>query len=63
MLKCNRCDGRVFVDRQYTTAEHIETACITCGHRKFYHPPSATKEGQWILQKEKSRAKHTITNL
>jgi predicted nucleic acid-binding Zn-ribbon protein len=63
MLNCNRCSGRVFVDRQFSNSDHIETSCIVCGDRKFYHPPSATKEGQWILQKEKSRAKHTITNL
>ena len=63
MLKCTKCGGRVFVDRQYTTVDHLETACILCGERKFYHPPSSTKEGQWILQKEKFRAKLTITNL
>jgi hypothetical protein len=63
MLKCSKCHGRVFVDRQYTSTDHIETSCLTCGNRKFYHPVGATKEGQWILQKERFRAKHTITNL
>lgn len=63
MLKCKRCKGRVFVDRQYTAIDHVETSCIVCGDRVFYHPPLETSEGQWILQKEKSRAKHTITNL
>jgi predicted nucleic acid-binding Zn-ribbon protein len=63
MLKCTKCKGRVFVDRQYTTVDHLETSCVTCGNRTFYHPPSATSEGQWILQKETYRAKHTITSL
>jgi hypothetical protein len=63
MLNCYKCNGRVFVDRQYTTVDHLETACVLCGNRTFYHPPSETKEGKWLLQKEKSRAKHTITNL
>jgi hypothetical protein len=63
MLKCKKCNGRVFVDRQYTSTDHIETACLICGNRQFYHPVAATKEGQWILQKEKFRAKHTITSL
>jgi hypothetical protein len=63
MLKCKRCSGRVFVDRQYSNLDHIETSCITCGNRTFYHPPSATKEGAWILQRERYKAKHTITNL
>lgn len=63
MLKCRKCNGRVFVDRQYSAIDHIETFCIVCGNRVFYHPPLATSEGQWILQKEKSRAKHIITNL
>jgi predicted nucleic-acid-binding Zn-ribbon protein len=63
MLKCFKCDGRMFVDRQYTTVDHVETFCIKCGSRKFFHPPSATSEGIWILQKERSRAKSTITPL
>lgn len=63
MLKCKKCNGRVFVDRQYSSVEHIETSCIVCGNRVFYHPPSKTSEGQWILQKEISLAKNTIVNL
>lgn len=63
MLKCERCNGKIFVDRQYTTIEHVEIYCIMCGFRYFYHPPSSTSEGQWIIQQEKLRAKHTITPL
>jgi hypothetical protein len=63
MIFCQRCTGRMFVDRQYTNVDHLETYCIRCGHRKFFHPPSESQEGKWLLLKEKSRAKNTIENL
>lgn len=63
MLKCSKCHGRIFIDRQYTTIDHIETFCVSCGDRKYYHPPQNSKEGTWLLQKEKLRAKVTMTNL
>jgi hypothetical protein len=53
----------VFLDRQYTAINHIETFCVSCGDRQFYHPPENSKEGRWLLQKEKLRAKVTMTNL
>ena len=63
MIFCKRCKNRMLVDRQYTTSEHLETYCLGCGARKFFHPPSESTEGQWLLQKEKHRAKYTIANL
>lgn len=63
MVKCFKCNGRMFVDRQYTSSNHIEIFCISCGDRKFFHPPHETSEGRWILQKEISLAKNTIVNL
>ena len=63
MIFCKRCKNRIFIDRQYTTIEHIETYCIGCGDRKFFHPPDNSSEGKWLLQKEKLRAKYTITSL
>jgi len=63
MLNCKRCSGRIFIDRQYTTTGHIEIFCVMCGFRKFYHPPTESQEGKWLLLKEKSRAKNTITSL
>ena len=62
-MKCLKCNGRVFIDRQYTTVGHIEIYCIVCGKRKFFHPPDASKEGKWILAKEVYRAKTTMTPL
>jgi hypothetical protein len=62
-MNCKKCDGKMFVDRIHTNIDHLETYCIRCGNRKFYHPPSDSAEGTWLLQKEKSKAKHTIANL
>jgi hypothetical protein len=63
MLKCDKCHKRMFLDRQYTKADHLETFCLTCGSRKFFHPPTDSNEGQWLLKKEALRAKVTITPL
>ncbi len=63
MLVCGKCKGRVFIDRQYTSVDHMETFCVMCGFRKFYHPPTQSQEGKWLLLKERSRAKSTITSL
>jgi hypothetical protein len=63
MISCKKCKGRMFVDRQYSSINHVEIYCVMCGFRKFFHPPEETREGAWILQSEKSKAIHTITSL
>jgi DNA-directed RNA polymerase subunit RPC12/RpoP len=63
MLKCEKCKSRMFVDRQYSSSTHLETYCIMCGHRRFFNPPQNSSEGRWLLEKEASRAKATITHL
>ena len=63
MLVCDKCKRNMFVDRQYTSAGHLETYCMYCGFRKFFHPPEDSKEGLWLLKKERLRAKATISNL
>lgn len=63
MIKCVKCNGRMFVDRQYTEINNIELFCIVCGSRKFFHPPSQTLEGQWLLKRELLRAKNTMSHL
>jgi hypothetical protein len=62
-MLCKKCGGRVFIDRQYSTIDHMETFCILCGKRTFFHPPSQSLEGRWLLEKEKSRVKNTMTSL
>lgn len=53
----------MFIDRQYSTVGHIETYCLYCGYRKFFHPPEDSEEGLWLLKKEQLRAKDTISSL
>ncbi len=63
MIKCKKCNGRMFIDRQYTEINNLELYCILCGARKFFHPPSNSQEGQWLLKKEQLRAKNTMSHL
>lgn len=64
MLYCKKCNGRVFVDRMYNAENHIETFCIICGARKFYHNWGPDdREAQWLLETEKKRAKITVSPL
>ena len=63
MLICNKCHRKMFIDRQYNSTMHIETFCLYCGNRKFFHPPQNTEEGLWLLKKEALRAKATISPL
>jgi DNA-directed RNA polymerase subunit RPC12/RpoP len=63
MIYCRKCNGRMMVDREYSSDAHMEIFCIRCGSRRFFHPPSESKEGTWLLQREKLRAKSIITSL
>lgn len=64
MLKCKKCKGRLFVDRAYTALNHIETFCIKCGNRNFYHNfTEEDKEAQWLLKIEQMRAATSISSL
>jgi len=62
MLICKKCKGRVFIDRAFTAENHIETFCIVCGSRKFYHDwEPSNQEAEWLLAAEKKRAATTIS--
>lgn len=53
MLNCKKCKGRMFVDRVFTSHDHLEVFCIVCGKRDIYHPPSKFERNvQWLHQKE-----------
>ena len=39
MMTCQRCGGRVFIDRVFSQKLHMELFCIMCGRR-------------WMLNKE-----------
>lgn len=58
MLKCKKCNGKIFVDRIFTQYDHLEIFCINCGYRKIFHPPSQFgKMVQWLDQIEKALMK------
>lgn len=63
MINCTRCNGRMFIDRQYTEVNNLELYCIICGSRKFFHPPSNSQEGKCLLKREQLRAKATMSSL
>lgn len=64
MIKCKRCGGRIFIDRVYSSTNHIEIFCILCGFRKFYHNAFKDDEtAKWLLMMEISRAKQSISQL
>jgi hypothetical protein len=63
MIPCKKCKRKMFVDRVYNSISHIETYCLHCGTRVFYHPPENSVEGKWLLAVEKIRAKNTISLL
>ena len=63
MLICSKCKSRMFIDRTFSSVNHLEVYCLTCGSRKFLNPPENSKEGRWLLKKEQLRAKATISPL
>jgi DNA-directed RNA polymerase subunit RPC12/RpoP len=42
MMTCQRCNGRVFIDRVFSQKLHMELFCIMCGKR-------------WMINKETNR--------
>ena len=63
MIRCNKCSRKMIVDRVYNSISHLEIYCLMCGSRKFFHPPSDSEEGRWLLKKEIERAKNTMSLL
>ena len=53
----------MFIDRTFSSVNHLEVYCLTCGNRKFLNPPENSKEGRWLLKREQLRAKATISPL
>jgi DNA-directed RNA polymerase subunit RPC12/RpoP len=63
MIKCSKCSKTMMIDRIYNSISHLEIFCLLCGSRKFFHPPSESEEGRWLLKKEIERAKITMSPL
>ena len=51
-MHCKKCDGRVFIDRCFSSSTHVELFCSMCGKRWFVKKESSGL-GKWLSQKEK----------
>jgi hypothetical protein len=56
MMKCSRCQGRVFVDRVFSQKLHIELFCILCGKRWMINKDTSAL-GRWLEKVEKNKLK------
>jgi hypothetical protein len=56
MMKCQRCNGRVFVDRVFSQKLHIELFCILCGKRWMINKES-NRFGKWLNDQEQTNSK------
>jgi hypothetical protein len=51
----------MFIDRAFTETNHMETFCIRCGARTFYHNFDKTNgEAAWLWQMEKKKMAASI---
>ena len=56
MMKCNKCGGRVFVDRVFSQKLHVELFCIMCGKRWMINKDTSPL-GRWLEQIELEKQK------
>jgi hypothetical protein len=57
MMKCQRCKGRVFVDRVFSQKLHIELFCILCGKRWMINK-ELNSFAKWLDQNDRAHAKN-----
>lgn len=51
-MLCKKCDGRVFVDRVFTSTTRVELFCLMCG-RRWMISTDRNRFAQWLHKKEK----------
>lgn len=51
---CNKCKGRVFVDRTFSEKRHVELFCLMCGKR-WMLDKERTQLGRWLNSLENLR--------
>jgi DNA-directed RNA polymerase subunit RPC12/RpoP len=56
MMRCQKCQGRVFVDRVFSQKLHMELFCIMCGKRWMVNKDT-NAFGRWLEQKDREYAK------
>jgi hypothetical protein len=57
MIKCQKCGGRVFVDRVFSQKLHVELFCILCGKRWMINKETSAF-GRWLERKDSEHAKN-----
>ena len=57
MMNCEKCGGRVFVDRVFSQKSHMELFCIMCGKRWMMNKETS-KLGKWLEKTEQHQSKH-----
>ena len=55
-MSCQKCKGRVFVDRVFSQKLHVELFCILCGKRWMVNKDTSAF-GRWLEQKDKEHGK------
>lgn len=55
-MRCQKCQGRVFVDRVFSQKLHMELFCIMCGKRWMVNKDT-NAFGRWLEQKDREYAK------
>ena len=61
MMTCQRCKGRVFIDRVFSQKLHMELFCIACGKRWMINKETNAL-GRWLEQRDLKYQKHFITS-
>lgn len=56
MMKCGKCNGRVFVDRVFSQKLHVELFCMMCGKRWMINKDTNSL-GKWLEKLEKVKEK------
>lgn len=56
MMWCQRCGGRVFIDRVFSQKLHIELFCIMCGRRWMLNKDT-NRLGRWLEQRDEQHRK------
>jgi hypothetical protein len=49
---CQKCNGRVFVDRVFSQKLHVELFCIMCGKRWMINKETSAL-GKWLEKRDR----------
>lgn len=58
MMKCQKCSGRVFVDRVFSQKLHTELFCLLCGKRWMVNKETSAF-GKWLEKTDTDYAKNS----